>query len=115
MLTLELTKDNACNDDDIIEMLNGLKEKIRADGQRSLNDQFYTLTGDTSSEPHNAPLQQRKLLRSSSVPPEEERKLSRSSSFDEGYNSDGENYGNNLPSSIGSDISIEKVAKSRNV
>ncbi|MDE5061232.1 MULTISPECIES: hypothetical protein [Wolbachia] len=45
MLTLELTKDNACNDDDIIEMLNGLKEKIRIDGQRSLNDQFYILKG----------------------------------------------------------------------
>ncbi|WP_375316287.1 hypothetical protein [Wolbachia endosymbiont (group A) of Colletes cunicularius] len=101
--------------EDLRNQVEMLSAETSADKQKGLNDQFYTLTGDISSEPHNAPLQQRKLLRSSSVPPEEERRLSRSSSFDKGYNSDGENYGNNLPSSIGSDISIEKVAKGGNV
>ncbi|MDX5495671.1 MAG: hypothetical protein O7198_03250 [Wolbachia endosymbiont of Nomada marshamella] len=35
----ELERENEW-DDKVVEMLNGLEEKIRADGQRSLNDQF---------------------------------------------------------------------------
>ncbi|WP_353286768.1 hypothetical protein [Wolbachia endosymbiont (group A) of Anthophora plumipes] len=102
-------------DDKVVEMLNGLEEKIRADGQRSLNDQFYTLTGDISSEPDNAPRKKIELSRPSSVPPEEERKLSRSSSFDKGYDSNEENCDNDLSSNISPISSIEKVAESRNV
>ncbi len=104
---LELTKDedNECNDDHIIEMLDRLKEKIRADGQRSLNDQFYILKGGVSSEPDNE----------SYVPLKEKTTLRRSLSFDGGYGSDEENCDNDLSSNISSISSIEKVAESRNV
>ncbi len=53
--------------DELVGMLNGLKEKIRADGQRSLNDQFYTLTGNISSEPDNAPQKKSGLSKSLSL------------------------------------------------
>ncbi|UVW83594.1 hypothetical protein [Wolbachia endosymbiont of Aedes albopictus] len=105
MLTLELTKDNACNNDDIIEMLNGLKEEIRADGQRSLNDQFYILKEGVSNELDNE----------SCVPLKEKTTLRRSLSFDGGYGSDKENCDDDLSSNISSISSVEKVAESRNV
>ncbi|WP_250296942.1 coiled-coil domain-containing protein [Wolbachia endosymbiont of Oedothorax gibbosus] len=105
VLTLELTKDNACNDDDIIEMLDGLKEKIFADGQRSHNDQFYILKGGVSSELDNE----------SCVPLKEKTTLRRSLSFDDGYGSDKENCDDDLSSNISPISSTEKVAESRNV
>ncbi|MDX5462152.1 MAG: hypothetical protein O7157_01080 [Wolbachia endosymbiont of Tetragnatha montana] len=104
-ITLELTKDNACNDDDIIEMLDGLKEKILADGQRSHNDQFYILKGGVSSELDNE----------SCVPLKEKTTLRRSLSFDDGYGSDKENCDDDLSSNISPISSTEKVAESRNV
>ncbi|MDE5062389.1 hypothetical protein [Wolbachia endosymbiont of Drosophila tsacasi] len=82
-------------------MLNGLKEKIRVDGQRSLNDQFYILKGGVSSELDNE----------SYVQQQKEKGLSRSSSLD----SDEENCDNDLSSKISSISSVEKVAESRNV
>ncbi|TVS86033.1 hypothetical protein COM43_004015 [Wolbachia pipientis] len=105
MLTLELTKDNACNNDDIIEMLNGLKEEIRADGQRSLNDQFYILKEGVSNELDNE----------SDVPLKEKTTLHKSPSLDSGLDSDEENCDNDLSSNISSISSVEKVAESRNV
>ncbi|MBC6685748.1 hypothetical protein H9I48_00515 [Wolbachia pipientis] len=105
ILTLGLTKDNACNDDDIIEMLNGLKEKILADGQRSHNDQFYILKGGVSSELDNE----------SCVPLKEKTTLRRSLSFDDGYGSNKKNCDDDLSSNISSISSVEKVAESRNV
>lgn len=105
ILTLGLIKDNTCNNDDIIEMLNGLKEEIRADGQRSLNDQFYILKEGVSNELDNE----------SYVPLKEKTTLRRSLSFDGGYGSDEENCDNDLSSNISSISSVEKVAESRNV
>lgn len=109
---LELTKDNACNDDDIVEMLNGLKEKIRADGQRSFNDQFYTLTGDISSEPDNAPRKKIKLSRSVSFDSESgnESYVPQERDNDSAYDSNEENCDNDLSSNI-TITSIEKVAE----
>ncbi|WP_419247363.1 hypothetical protein ACJZL1_01650 [Wolbachia endosymbiont of Rhagoletis indifferens] len=118
-LRSELERENEW-DDKVVEMLNGLEEKIRADGQRSLNDQFYTLTGDISSEPDNAPRKKIELSRSLSldnesyVPLEGERRSLRSLSIDGGYGSDEENCDNDLSSNI-TTSSIEKVAESRNV
>lgn len=109
-------------DDKVVEMLNGLEEKIRADGQRSLNDQFYTLTGDISSEPDNASRKKIELSRSLSldnesyVPLEGERRSLRSLSIDGGYGSDEENCDNDLssksPMSLFEEVEVEK---SRNV
>ncbi|WP_353278327.1 hypothetical protein [Wolbachia endosymbiont (group B) of Longitarsus flavicornis] len=89
-------------DDKVVEIADGLGEKIHADEQRSLNNQFYTPTRNIFNETNNE----------SCVPLEEKMTLLRSSSFDSGLDSDEENCDNDLSSNI---TSIEKVVESRSV
>lgn len=99
-------------------MLDGLEGKIRADEQRSFNNQ---LTGEISNESGNAPRQKKRLSKSSSVdnesyvPLREKTTLLRSLSVDSGLDSDEENCDNDLSFNISPISSIEKVAESRNV
>lgn len=65
-------------DDKVVEIADGLGEKIHADEQRSLNNQFYTPTRNIFNETNNE----------SCVPLEEKMTLLRSSSSDGGYGSD---------------------------
>ncbi|WP_081600806.1 hypothetical protein [Wolbachia endosymbiont of Drosophila simulans] len=65
-------------DDKVVEIADGLEEKIHADEQRSLNNQFYTPTRNIFNETNNE----------SCVPLEEKMTLLRSSSSDGGYGSD---------------------------
>ncbi len=104
--------------DELVGMLDGLEEKIRADEQRSFNNQ---LTGEISNESGNAPRQKKRLSKSSSVdnesyvPLREKTTLLRSLSVDSGLDSDEENCDNDLSFNISPISSIEKVAESRNV
>uniref|UniRef100_UPI00037CE1AE hypothetical protein n=2 Tax=Wolbachia TaxID=953 RepID=UPI00037CE1AE len=65
-------------DDKVVEIADGLGEKIHADEQRSLNNQFYTPTRNIFNETNNE----------SCVPLEEKMTLLGSSSSDGGYGSD---------------------------
>ncbi|WP_065094758.1 MULTISPECIES: coiled-coil domain-containing protein [unclassified Wolbachia] len=104
--------------DELVGMLDGLEEKIRADEQRSFNNQ---LTGEISNESGNAPQKKSGLSKSSSVdnesyvPLREKTTLLRSLSVDSGLDSDEENCDNDLSFNISPISSIEKVAESRNV
>nr|WP_077190261.1 hypothetical protein [Wolbachia pipientis] len=104
--------------DELVGILDGLEEKIRADEQRSFNNQ---LTGEISNESGNAPRQKKRLSKSSSVdnesyvPLREKTTLLRSLSVDSGLDSDEENCDNDLSFNISPISSIEKVAESRNV
>ncbi|WP_425385906.1 hypothetical protein [Wolbachia endosymbiont (group A) of Barypeithes pellucidus] len=118
-LTKEL-QDSKKEIEDLRNQVEMLSAETFADKQKGLNDQFYTLTGDISSEPDNAPRKKIELSRSLSldnesyVPLEGERRSLRSLSIDGGYGGDEENCDNDLSSNI-TTSSIEKVAESRNV
>jgi chromosome segregation ATPase len=94
-----------------------LSEETFADKQKGFNNQFYTLTGNISSEPDNALRKKGKLSRSSSLDNEsyvlleEKTTLLRSSSVDSGLDSDEENCDDDLSSKISPISSIEKVAE----
>lgn len=120
-----------------------LSEETFADKQKGFNNQFYTLTGNISSEPDNVPRKKIELSRSLSFdsesdnesyvpqnPQKKKKKLLRFLSFnsesyksyvpqegdnDSAYDSNEENCDNDLSSNISSISSIEKVAESRNV
>ncbi|WP_264338318.1 hypothetical protein [Wolbachia endosymbiont (group A) of Cheilosia soror] len=105
--------------DELVGMLDGLEEKIRADEQRSFNNQ---LTGKISNESGNAPQKKSGLSKSLSldnesyVPLREKTTLLRSLSIDDGYGSDEEKCGNVLPSKSPMSLFEEvEVEKSRNV
>ncbi|UPA54803.1 hypothetical protein MWH06_05935 [Wolbachia pipientis] len=91
--------------DELVGMLDGLEEKIRADEQRSFNNQ---LTGEISNESGNAPQKKSGLSKSLSldnesyVPLREKTTLLRSLSIDDGYGSDEEKCDNGLSSNISS-------------
>ncbi|WP_341822476.1 hypothetical protein [Wolbachia endosymbiont (group A) of Clivina fossor] len=118
-LTKEL-QDSKKEIEDLRNQVEMLSAETFADKQKGLNDQFYTLTGDISSEPDNAPRKKIELSRSLSFDSESyvllegERRSLRSSSIDDGYGSGKENCDDDLSSNI-TTTSIEKVAESRNV
>lgn len=122
-LTKEL-QDSKKEIEDLRNQVEMLSAETFADKQKGFNNQFYTLTGDISSEPDNVPRKKIELSRSLSfdsesdnesyVPLEGERRSLRSSSIDDGYGSDKENCDDDLSSNI-TTTSIEKVAESRNV
>lgn len=103
--------------DELVGMLDGLEEKIRADEQRSFNNQ---LTGEISNESGNAPQKKSGLSKSLSldnesyVPLREKTTLLRSLSINDGYGSDEEKCGNVLPSKSPMSL-FEEVETSRNV
>ncbi|MDR0772870.1 MAG: hypothetical protein LBE46_00805, partial [Wolbachia pipientis] len=65
-LTKEL-QDSKKEIEDLRNQVEMLSAETFADKQKGLNDQFYTLTGDISSEPDNAPRKKIKLSRSVSL------------------------------------------------
>ncbi|WP_343288762.1 hypothetical protein [Wolbachia endosymbiont of Encarsia formosa] len=103
--------------DELVGMLDGLEEKIRADKQKGFNDQFYTPTGDISSEPDNVPRKKIELSRSLSFDSEfgNESYVPQERDNDSAYDSNEENCDNDLSSNISSISSVEKLAESRKV
>ncbi|MFL3876463.1 hypothetical protein [Wolbachia endosymbiont of Trichogramma kaykai] len=131
----ELRSKLECNnewDDKVVEIADGLGEKIHADEQKSLNNQFYTPTRNIFNGTNNescVPLEGMSSIEQRSFnhqfytlagnvfsepdsASQKKTELSRSSSFDSRLDSDEENCDNDLSSNIGS---IEKLVESRSV
>ncbi|WP_353275308.1 hypothetical protein [Wolbachia endosymbiont (group A) of Pipizella viduata] len=97
-----------------------LSEETFADKQKGFNNQFYTLTGDISSEPDNVPRKKIELSRSLSFDNESDNKsyVPQEGDNDSAYDSNEENCDNHPCSSVlvlGSVSPIRAQARSRNV
>ncbi|WP_264329004.1 coiled-coil domain-containing protein [Wolbachia endosymbiont (group A) of Andrena hattorfiana] len=97
-----------------------LSEETFADEQKDFNNQFYTLTGDISSEPGNVPRKKIELSRSLSFDSESDNKsyVPQKRDNDSAYDSNEENCDNHPCSSVlvlGSVSPIRAQARSRNV
>jgi len=94
-----------------------LSEETFADKQKGFNNQFYTLTGNISSEPDNVPRKKIELSRSLSFDSESDNEsyVPQEGDNDSAYDSNEENCDNDLSSNISSISSVEKVAERGNV
>ncbi|WP_341812587.1 hypothetical protein [Wolbachia endosymbiont (group A) of Conops quadrifasciatus] len=97
-----------------------LSEETFADKQKGFNNQFYTLTGDISSEPDNVPRKKIELSRSLSFDSESDNEsyVPQEGDNDSAYDSNEENCDNHPCSSVlvlGSVSPIRAQARSRSV